>query len=181
MADALTPVSSPVNDDCDRFAELDILVNDYASDDHGSTDGSATDLLGDNGDVPGRIDAAGDADRFRIASPDALPGGAKDGVAAATTNAVTERYILRLTHFAFGMDAIVRVTTNSGAQEYATGPLTYDAYWTLSLDLAPGEVATVDVRHKNGQSAAGQYDISFGKPLQGESSGAKIFLPQVAR
>ena len=181
MADALTPVSSPVNDDFDRFAELDILVNDYASDDHGSTDGSATDLLGDNGDVPGRIDAAGDADRFRIASPDALPGGAKDGVAAATTNAVTERYILRLTHFAFGMDAIVRVTTNSGAQEYATGPLTYDAYWTLPLDLAPGEVATVDVRHKNGQSAAGQYDISFGKPLQGESSGAKIFLPQVAR
>ncbi len=79
------------------------------------------------------------------------------------------------------MDAIVRVTTNSGTQEYATGPLAYDAYWTLPLDLAAGEVVTVDVRHKNGQSAAGQYDISFGKPLQGESAGAKIFLPQVAR
>ncbi|MCB0151957.1 MAG: hypothetical protein KDE01_30410, partial [Caldilineaceae bacterium] len=181
MADALDPSTSPVGDDFDRFAEIAILVDDYAGDDHGASDSDASDLLGDNSDLPGRIDTAGDVDRFRIASPEALPDLPRDAVFAAAANAATERYILRLTHFAFGMDAIVRVTTSSGTKEYATGQLAYDAYWTLPLDLAPGEVVTVDVLHKNGQSAAGQYDISFGKPLLGESAGATLYLPHVQR
>lgn len=181
MADALDPATSLVNDDFDRFAELDILVDDFAGDDHGASDAEATDLLGDNGDVPGRIDNAGDVDRFRIASPDALPDAPRDAVMAAAANAPTERYILRLTHFAFGMDAIVRVTTNSGTKEYAAGPLAYDDYWTLPLDLAAGEVVTVDVLNKNGQSAAGQYEISFGQPLSGEAAGATLYLPHVTR
>ncbi len=185
MADALTPNSRPVADDFDRFATLELLVDDYATDDHGNTEAEATDLLGDNGDTPGRIDRAEDVDRFRITSPDALTGDPKVSQrVAASAGLATTRYILRLTHFAFGMDAIVRVTTNSGTKEYTTGPLAYDAYWTLPLDLAAGEVVTVEVLHKNGQSASGQYDISFGKPLFGESAGqpdSNIYLPLVNR
>lgn len=183
MADVLTPISQTVGVDFDRFATLELLVDEYAEDDHGNTEEEATDLLGDNSDTPGRIDSAGDVDRFRLTSPDPLTGDPKlTGVAAAA--GATTRYILRLTHFAFGLDAIVRVTTNSGTTEYATGALAYDAYWTLPLDLAAGETVTVEVLHKNGQSASGQYDISFGQPLFGEAAaqpGGAIYLPLIQR
>ncbi|MFN8446382.1 MAG: LamG-like jellyroll fold domain-containing protein [Caldilineaceae bacterium] len=186
MADATTATGQLVGDDFGRFASLEVLVQDYAADDHGDTDADATDLLTDNDDVAGRIDQAGDIDSFRITSPDPLTNDPKttNQVMASATQTTT-RYILRLTHFAFGMNALVRVTTKSGTQEYTTGALAYDAYWVLPLDLEPGEVVRVEVLQTNGQSASGQYDISFGKPLFGEPDtsqlGNQIYLPLVNR
>jgi hypothetical protein len=79
------------------------------------------------------------------------------------------------------MDAVVRVTTRGGTKEYTTGVLAYDGFWSVPVDLAPGETVAVEVRHKNGQSAAGQYEISFGKPLTGDQIGGSVYLPQVSR
>jgi hypothetical protein len=182
MADVLTPFAEPVGDDFDRFATLQILVDEFEADDHGATEAEATDLLADNSDMPGRIDRAGDVDRFRATSPAALTGDPKlTGQVAASGSQAATRYALRLTNLAFGMDAVVRVTTSGGTKEYTTGVLAYDAFWSVPVDLAPGETVAVEVRHKNGQSAVGQYDISFGKPLTGDQAGGSVYLPQVSR
>lgn len=185
MADAGEFETSLVPDDFDRFASLEILVEEYAHDDHGNTAAGATNIPADNGDIPGRIDSAGDVDRFRLTSPQPLTGDPKaNGAAAASMDAATQRYILRLSRFSQDMNATVRVTTSAGSNEYQTGALGYDKYWTLPLDLTPGEGVSVEVRQSNGQAAAGSYAVSFGKPVAGEVSiipHNPIYLPVLLR
>jgi hypothetical protein len=185
LSDVIEVVTSPVPDDFDRFASLEILVDDYADDDYGDIGDEATDLPADNRDTPGRIDRAGDIDSFRLTASQAVTGDPKEqGVTVASVAKTSQQYVLRLGRLAQGMDATVRVTTSSGVQEYQTGILTYDAYWTLPLDLTPGEQVLVEVRHSNGQTANGSYAVSFGSPVAGEVSlnqGSSIFLPAVLR
>ncbi len=181
LADAGDFETRPVPDDFDRFASLEILVEEFASDDHSNTAAGATNIPADNGGIPGRIDIAGDVDRFRLTSPQPLAGDPKEqGVAAARAYAATQRNTLRLSNFAQGMNATVRVTTSAGAHEYQTGALGYDKYWTLPLDLTPGEEVLVEVRHASGQAATGSYAVSFGRPVGGEAS-ATVYLPVLLR
>ncbi len=181
LADVAEFETRPVPDDFDRFASLEILVDDYAADDHSNDSAAATDLPADNGDVPGRIDSAGDGDRFRLTASQPVTGDPKtQGVAAASIAAVTKRHILRLNRFTQNMNATVRVTTSTGTTEYQTGPLAYDQYWTLALDLLPGEEVQVQVLHNNAQAAAGSYAISFGTPLPDEPA-TSIYLPAIER
>ncbi|MFO7633863.1 MAG: LamG-like jellyroll fold domain-containing protein [Caldilinea sp.] len=185
LADVDEFETRPVPIDFDRFASLEILVDDYDSDDHSNSVDEATDLPADNRDASGRIDSAGDIDSFRLTAAQSVTGDPKEqGVAVASVAAASQQYILRLSRFAQGMDATVRVTTSSGVQEHQTGLLAYDAYWTLPLDLTPGEQVLVEVRHSNGQTANGSYAVSFGSPVAGEVSanqGSSIFLPTVLR
>lgn len=178
-------------DDFDRFATLEVFVADYKSNDHG-VGNEATDLLANNSDRSGRIDSAGDVDSFRVTSPDSLVGDPKsEGISAAAMNrrinAETKRYVLRLTDFAFGMDAIVKVTTNSGTQTYETGALAFDEYWTVPVDLQPGESVLVEVSNKDGSSTGSSYSISFGSPLldedvgQPDTSNQSFYLPLIQR
>lgn len=183
LADGAT-TATPVSTNFVRTATLQILVQDHAEDDHGSTNSNASDLLPNNEDQPGRIDQAGDLDRFRVTSP--VPGSnqgmmltsGQSGPLAATA---TTRFALRLTHFALGMNATVVVTTSGGTRSYNTGALGYNQYWSLPLDLAPDEVVYVTVLHQNAQAATGSYDISFGKPLFGEFAGRTVHLPLILR
>jgi hypothetical protein len=185
MADVDDFETTLVPDDFDRFASLEVFVDGFANDDHNNTDAEATDIPADNGDIPGRIDSAGDVDRFRLTSPQPLTGDPKaSGVAVASIDADSQRYILRLSRFALGMNAIVRVTTSAGSTEHQTGALGYDGYWTLPLDLTPGEVVLVEVRHSNSQASGGFYAVSFGNPVAGEVSvtlESSIYLPVVVR
>lgn len=176
--------STPVPNNFVRTATLPILVQGYAGDDHGSTNESASDLLPDNSDQPGRIDQAGDSDQFRVTSP--VPGSNQglvltSGQTGQLAASATTRFALRLTHFALGMNAIVVVTTSSGTQSYNTGALGYNQYWSLPVDLAPDEVVYVTVLHQNAQASAGSYDISFGKPLLDEFAGRTVHLPLILR
>ncbi len=177
-------VFKPVTSNFERTAELQVLVQDYASDDHGSTAAAASDVLPNNSDTAGRIDKAGDGDVFRITSSVPDTSNPKSLVAAKTQRtqaAATTRYALRLTHFAFGMNAVMKVTTRTGTKTYETGVLGFNTYWSLPVDLGPGEVVLVEVLHKNAQATAGSYDISFGKPLLGEFAGRFSYLPLVSR
>jgi hypothetical protein len=159
LADVLDPQFIPIADDFDRFASLEIFVDGYASDDHGGV-GNETDLLVDNRDVSGHIDTATDVDAFRITSP-------QSGVGLAAAGALTETFVLRMSDFAFGMNANMLVTTSQGTQEHQTGALAYDQYWTLPLVLTAGEVVKVNVSSQTG-AAGGSYAISVGRPLPGE-------------
>lgn len=185
LADVSEVQTTPVPDDFDRFATIDLLVEDYAADDHGNTDDDATDLPADNHDRNGRIDQAGDVDHFRITSPASLSGDPKaDGLVAAQ-NAATATYILRMTNLGFGMNAKVTVTTSAGTEEYQTGALPYNAYWSTPVTLAEGEEAQVSVTHSDGSATDGSYSISFGDPLPGEADATPaeqdIFLPYISR
>lgn len=191
QTDIAEPQTRPVPDDFDRFATLEVFVADYKSNDHG-VGNEATDLLANNSDRSGRIDSAGDVDSFRVTSPDSLVGDPKsEGISAAAMNrrinAETKRYVLRLTDFAFGMDAIVKVTTNSGTQTYETGALAFDEYWTVPVDLQPGESVLVEVSNKDGSSTGSSYSISFGSPLldedvgQPDTSNQSFYLPLIQR
>lgn len=174
----------PVAGDFDRFATLQVLVQDVANDDHGNADSSATDLLPNNSDRAGQIDQSGDKDLFRVTSPVADPTDPKALVTSSTTHLplVTTRFALRITHFGQGMNATVRVTTRAGTKTYETGALGFNQYWSQPVDLEPSETAYVEIVHKNPQAATGSYDISFGKPLPGEFAvGASVFLPLVVR
>ncbi len=182
LADVGEIETTPVPDDFDRFATIEILVEDFRHDDHGNTVNTATDIPADNGDMPGRIDGAGDVDRFRLTSPQPLTDDPKTTGVSASVTAATQRYILRLSRFSQNMNAIVRVTTGAGTKEYRTGPMDYDGYWTLALDLMPSEVVAVEVRHSSGQAAAGSYAVSFGRPVAGESRPAvqgPVYLPVI--
>ncbi|MBI3958359.1 MAG: VWA domain-containing protein [Chloroflexi bacterium] len=159
----------PVGIDFDRFASLELFVDDYAADDYGNTQETATDLVTDNVDVPGRIDSAGDVDVFRITPALPLPGDPKHETAAAgATTPVTETVVLRLGNFAFGMDAVVKITSGGATQTHNVGALAYDAYWTTPLELTGGELAYVQVSHGDAQASSGSYEISVGEPLFGE-------------
>lgn len=180
LADVTEVITSTVPDDFDRFASVEILIDDYAEDDHGA-DGSATDVPADNSDVPGRIDSAGDVDRFRLTASQPVSGDPKaQGLSVASVSATTQRHVLRLSRFTQGLNATVRVTTNAGTQEYQVGALAYDQYWALPLNLAPGEIVQVQVLHNNSLAAAGSYEISFGTPLAGEAL-IPLYLPSVLK
>jgi calcium-activated chloride channel regulator 4 len=188
MADVTDPVGDMVPDDFDRFATLELFVNDFAADDYGNDAASATDLVSDNADRAGRIDRAGDVDHFRITSPQPLTGDPKTGGGRAIAGelpAASETFVVRLTSFAFGMNARVKITTSAGANEYVTGPLAYNAYWTALVDLTPGEQLDIEVTHVDGQTAGGSYHISFGPPLPGEvqanPTDSSLYLPLVTR
>ncbi|MEZ4833314.1 MAG: choice-of-anchor X domain-containing protein [Caldilineaceae bacterium] len=181
LADVTEVITATVPDDFDRFASLEILVDDYAADDHGGDDDGATDVPADNSGVSGRIDGAGDVDTFRLTASQPASGDPKaQGVSVASVDATTVRHILRLTHLAQGMNATVRVSSIAGTQTYSVGTLAYDQYWILPLDLTPGERVTVEVLHNNAQAPAGSYEISFGPPLPGEST-VSLYLPGVVK
>ena len=134
--------------------------------------------------MPGQIDKAGDIDVFRATSP--VPSGSKTtqlvkGQTGQMQASATTRFALRLTHFAFGMNATVIVTTTAGTKTYHTGALGYNQYWSLPLDLAPEEAVYVEVLHNSGQATVGSYDISFGKPLPGEFTGRTVYMPLTLR
>ena len=183
QADGAT-ISTTVPNNFERAAALQVLVQDYAGDDHGSINASASDLLPNNSDMPGQIDKAGDIDVFRATSP--VPSGSKTtqlvkGQTGQMQASATTRFALRLTHFAFGMNATVIVTTTAGTKTYHTGALGYNQYWSLPLDLAPEEAVYVEVLHNSGQATIGSYDISFGKPLPGEFTGRTVYMPLTLR
>ena len=179
MTDVDDPVGELVPDDFDRFATREVFVNDFAADDYGDSEESATDLVSDNADLPGRIDRAGDADTFRITSPQPLTGDPKVGgrqATATTSDADAQIFVVRLTSFTQGMNAKVKITTSAGSMEYTTGPLAYDQYWAMPIRLTPGEQLDIEVRHVNGQVIEGSYRISYGPPLPGELT---VYLPMV--
>ncbi len=183
QADGAT-ISTTAPNNFERTAMLQVLVQDYAGDDHGSTNAGASDLLPNNADMPGQIDKSGDMDVFRATSP--VPSGSKTvqlgkGQTGRMQASAITRFALRLTHFAFGMNATVIVTTTAGTKTYHTGALGYNQYWSVPLDLAPEETVYVEILHNNGQAAVGSYDISFGKPLLGEFVGRTVYLPLIVR
>ncbi len=185
LADVVEVQTRPVPIDFDRFATVDILIDDYAGDDHGDNSEKATDLPANNSDVHGRIDRAGDEDNFQITSPEAVTGDPKSADLIAAQADAPQTYILRMTNLGFGMNANVTVTTSAGTNTYQTGPLGYNDYWTTPVTLNPGETAQVTVTHSDGSAATGSYAISFGDPLPNESTGTseqvQLFLPIISR
>ena len=161
--------TTPVGENFVRFAKEQIIVQGYANDDHGNDSSHATVLPTTNNDVAGRIDMAGDVDVFKVTSP------------TTSTSAGPSIFILRLGHFAFDMNASVRVTTSSGAKTYTTGSRGFGQYWSIPVMLGAGDTVYVEVQHANSQAMQGSYDISFGEPLPGELAGRVWHLPLISK
>lgn len=70
IEDAPGDTRSPVNEDFDRYAEIQVRVFDYQDDDHGNTIASATSAEADNEEVLGRMDYSEDIDMFEVDVPE---------------------------------------------------------------------------------------------------------------
>jgi hypothetical protein len=140
-----------------------VVITNMKADDHGDTVQTATTLLANNVDAPGRIDRAGDVDMFKVTATQ--PG----------------TLVVRLSNLALGMQPKIRWlkadgTTVIGTFDYQPEA---DTYFFTRMSAKAGEPFYVKVAHNNSSATTGLYAISAGKPLTDEYF--KTFLPLVRK
>jgi calcium-activated chloride channel regulator 4 len=143
---------TPITEDFERTASLQVTVQGVLYDDHGNSPGSATWITADNTDTPGRIDYGGDVDAFAFA----VPLGA------------TQVHV-RVTDFSPDMDPELTLIDTDGATELGSGTLanaqTTGGYLLLTVPATEGTILFATVAH-TAAAGTGTYRVSAG-PLLG--------------
>jgi hypothetical protein len=169
---------TPVGEDFQRFAEIQVSVSGVQEDDH--TDWyddptwPATVLPTDNTPVSGRIDFADDVDVFQVTVP----------------NDQTEPLGLRVDNLALDVDPYLYIYAEDWSWEfdaYLEFEPTSGDFLFVPLPVRPGETFYVEVWHFDPGAETGLYDISVGSYLpsdpRAESAPPKkptrVYLPMV--
>lgn len=153
------PPDTPVSEDFERFARLQITIQGVVSDDHGNTPPEASILSADNVDIAGKIDYPDDVDMFELQVP-----------------LGTDTVIFRVTDLALGMDPRLRIYDTDGVTVLAEGTLA-DAesergYVSLFISTSPQTTLYAEVTHIDPQGS-GIYRISAGAALAGDQPAAE--------
>ncbi len=147
-----TTPDTPIMEDFERTASLQVTVQGVLYDDHGNSPASATWIAADNTDTSGRIDYGGDVDAFAFAVP-----------AGAT------QVHVRVTDFSPDMDPELTLIDTDGATELASGTLatarTSGGYLLLTAPATEGTLLYATVAH-TAADGTGTYRVSGG-PLLG--------------
>ncbi|MDM8549354.1 VWA domain-containing protein [Desulfobacterales bacterium HSG2] len=150
------PEPWPVEENFERFAEIQVTVTGAQEDDHsGWHENDPTVLTPDNIDIPGSIDYLGDVDTFKITVPDDFSG----------------EMIIRVDNLGLGMDPYLYIYARDWGWEFDAWleeEPSEGAYLSESLDVSPGETFYVEVWHLNSDAGTGVYDISAGPRLASE-------------
>ena len=164
--ETFVPRTFPVGESFSTVVTTTIVINNFplSQDDHGDTSQTATLLLSNNLDTPGRIDHAGDKDVFKA------------------TPSISETLILRMTNLALGMHPNVRVLKDDGTVIKQVSLLANtDNYLYFSLDVKAGEIYFMEVSHVDPNAQTGFYAISIGQPLASEKALNTVYLPTILR
>lgn len=146
----------PVAEAFQRFDRFQITVEGVSADDHGNTPAAATPIVDLNdAPLPGRIERGGDVDVFSLETP-----------AGATEVAV------RVTGLALRMSPFLRILASDGTTVLAEGTLptsrSEGGYLALKVPAAPGTTLYAEVRHNNGASGTGLYQIGAGAVIDSD-------------
>jgi hypothetical protein len=157
------PQFDPLDENFERFAELQVTVTDWQEDDHSDwpddPDWPATVVQTDNTAVPGRIDFADDVDVFEIT----VPSGYADTMG------------LRIDNLGLDMDPYLYVYAADWSWEfdaYLEFVPTSDDFLFVPLSVSPGETFYVEVWHFDPEATSGVYDISVGPYLPSDPTAA---------
>ncbi len=154
----------------DLTTSLNVVIKDFKADDHANTIQTATPLLTDNVDVPGRIDMVGDLDMFKV-SP--LQSG---------------KMVLRVSGLALGMQPKIRLLKADGTSvigQYTFTPEPSKYFFTV-VEGTANTPFYVEIAHQNSNAVGGLYNISIGASLEsgGEpklASNTNVYLPLIVK
>lgn len=144
------PDDRKVEDDFDRFATLELFVNDFKSDDHADTVDLATELRPNNENLPGRIDRPGDVDSFQITATEAMT------------------MAIRVSDVGLGLKANIKLINQNGSEENLVFDNPAAGNFTTTIPLDSFETIYVQLSHIDDQAVGGVYQISAGAPLSVE-------------
>jgi hypothetical protein len=136
--------NEPISENFERLAVLQIIVSGVVDDDHGDVPTSATLLIADYADNPGRIESAGDVDVFSIIVP-----------------RQTAELAIRISDMSSEMDARLSILDQEGETELAAGTLAAGGYVVANVPAAPGSGLYAVVSHAE-RTGRGTYNISAG-------------------
>ncbi len=164
MADSPWAVGSLVGENFSENATTTLTVQNFASDDHSDQIQGATPIVTDNLPHAARIDRAGDHDVF------------------IGTLVGSGKFVLRLANFASGMQPHIRFLDADGVT--LLGDFTFvpepGYYYIFYVTGNAGASIYIDISQKDPLANTGSYQISFGRPLQGELY-YYAFLPTLNR
>ena len=161
--ETFTPTFEPVGENFTVTAVTTITVSGVQSDDHGDTPYTATLLVPNNEDLPGRIDRPGDLDVFKVMPLE------------------TGRLTVRVSNLALGMQPRIRILAANGVTvlgDFSVSP-TATAYFFTWLDATARQPFYIELSHSDNNAATGYYDVSVGPPLSNEQN--DLYLPIVIR
>ena len=143
------PAPVPVLDPFLGYAAIEIVVTNFAADDHGNGPEDARLIAANNERHTGQIDTAGDQDYFRF------------------TTALSGTTYVRVTGLALGMDPVLRIFGPDGSELLFTAQLARRfPYVYIPLTAVPaGSTVFAQVSHSDGEATGGLYELSAGARL----------------
>jgi hypothetical protein len=159
------PAPSPVGQYVTQTAELDLVVSGFVAGSEGQVE--PIHVTVDNADFPGRIDSAGDQDRYTF------------------TAATADPLVVRVTNLAAGLQPRIRVYQDE--PPVLIGEYTYlaqgNGYFFNHLAAEAGLSYLVEIEDVDPTRVGGLFNISVGPPLANsiETLTQHLYLPLVGR
>ncbi len=155
--EVLDPIFRPLGKTFSRRRDIQFRVEGVAGDDHGNSPETATVILPDYAEHPGKIEVAGDRDFFRVVGVDTSQG-----------------LNVRLYNTRFGMAPLVTVYGSDGTPVVSGNAFTALArggYLSLAIPQESVEEGQILVIEDLNGNAGGTYSIDVGPPTAADTPG----------
>ena len=147
------PMFPSITENFTRNASLQLVVSGVVPDDHPNSP-PGTPVTPDNGDVPGRIEVAGDVDVFTVST------------------AGLDYVVFRVTGLAFGMEPQLKILAANGSDEIFSATIddlvVASSYLALNIPVNGNAQLHAEVSHATG--GTGTYQFSAGKAIASDPS-----------
>jgi hypothetical protein len=154
----VNPTFVPLGKGFSRQRDLEFRVDGIVADDHGNDPATATTILPDYAEHPGKIETAGDRDFFRVAGVD-----------------TTKGLNVRLYGTNFGMAPKVSVYLADGTTLVTSGNAftarSVGGYFSLAIPQAKVQEGQIIVVEDLNGNAGGTYTIDVGPPISADAPG----------